>query len=152
MREAFAVAARDKYSAVLTIDADLQHPPHHLPEFIAADGDIVIGTRTFTLRIMPLSRVVTNFLTSIIISIWSGCIIHDSQSGYRLLKVSLLSQLAMRSGRYDFESELLFRAGKLPIRVRDVPIETIYEGSASYINPMHDTLRFIRLIWQRLWY
>jgi hypothetical protein len=34
----------------------------------------------------------------------------------------------------------------------EIGIDTVYEGSRSFINPFKDTARFVRLIWRRLWY
>ena len=76
----------------------------------------------------------------------------DSQSGYRLIKAPVLRKMQLHSSRYDTESEMLFQAGYLGFRTAEVPIETVYEGSHSFINPLVDTGRFIRQIWKRLWY
>ena len=46
---------------------------------------------------------------------------------------------------------MLFKAGAAGYSINEVPISTIYDGSHSYINPVKDTLRFIRQIWKRIW-
>jgi hypothetical protein len=94
----------------------------------------------------------TNNLTSVIISIFGGARVRDSQSGYRLIKTEVLRRLQLTSERYDTESEILFQAGYLGFTAAEVPIETIYEGARSFINPFKDTTRFIRQIWKRLWF
>jgi hypothetical protein len=92
----------------------------------------------------------TNNLTSIIISIFSGKRIRDSQSGYRMTAVELLRKMQIKSVKYDYESEILFQAGALDAAIGEVAITTVYEGSHSYINPLVDTGRFIKLIWKRM--
>jgi len=154
LKAGFDFAVSNDYDAVVTIDADLQHPPEHLQAFREEYGqaDILIGTRTINPRLMPFDRLLTNNLTSLIISCFASMRIRDSQSGYRLIKTTVLRELRLTSERYDTESEMLFQSGYLGFSVAEVPIETVYRGSRSFINPFKDTMRFIRQIWKRLWY
>lgn len=154
LRTGFKFALNNNYDAVITIDADLQHKPEHLSEFLARydTADILIGTRSIKVRQMPWERLINNNLTSLIISIFGSVRIRDSQSGYRLLKVEVLKKLSLKSSRYDTESEMLFQSGYLGFSTAEVPIETIYDDSVSFINPLLDTSRFICQIWKRLWY
>jgi glycosyltransferase involved in cell wall biosynthesis len=150
---AFDYAITHDYQSVLTLDADLQHLPEEIPRFFeATDGrSLIIGTRTINLKIMPFSRWLTNNLTSLIISIFSSARVRDSQSGFRMVPSSALKAMPLKSIKYDFESEMLFKAGALGCPIGEVPISTVYEHSASYINPFNDTFRFIRQIWKRIW-
>lgn len=150
----FKYAIENGYRSTLTIDADLQHLPEEIPRFFALDNGnrIIMGTRDITMKKdMPLDRWLTNNLTSLIISIFSSQRVRDSQSGFRLIPVKLIKALRLKTVDYDFESELLFKAGAIGCEVGEVPISTIYEGSVSYINPIKMTGRFIRQIWKRIW-
>ena len=154
LKAGFDFAVTNGYDAVITIDADLQHKPEHLPAFLENynTGDVIIGTRAIETKLMPLDRLMTNNLTSLIISVFGCTRIRDSQSGYRLIKTRVLKKLHLTSARYDTESEMLFQTGYLGFRAAEIPIETVYEGSHSFINPFKDTTRFIRQIWKRMWY
>jgi glycosyltransferase involved in cell wall biosynthesis len=149
----FGYAIENKYRSVLTIDADLQHLPEEIPRFYALDNGqrLIIGTRKMTLAIMPFDRWLTNNLTSLIVSVFSTQRVRDSQSGFRLIPTAVLKAIQLRTLKYDLESEMLFKAGALGCAIAEVPVSTIYEGSASYINPLRDTGRFIRQIWKRIW-
>jgi len=149
----FNYAIKKGYRSVLTVDADLQHLPEEIPPFYALDDGrrLIIGTRRMTLKIVPFDRWLTNNLTSLIISVFSSQRIRDSQSGYRLIPTEVLRAIPLRTVRYDFESEMLFKAGAVGCPVAEVPISTVYAGSRSYINPLVDTGRFIRQIWKRIW-
>jgi len=153
LKAGFNYAVEKSYRSVLTIDADLQHPPENIPAFYAIDDGrtFVLGTRHMTLEIMPFDRWLTNNLTSLIISIFSTQRVRDSQSGYRLIPTSFLRSVPMETIKYDLESEMLFKAGAAGYKIAEVPIATIYEGSHSYINPLKDTGRFVRQIWKRIW-
>ncbi len=154
LKAAFEYAIENNYRSVLTIDADLQHLPEDVPKFFALDNGkrLIMGTRDISMdKDMPFQRWLTNNLTSLIISIFSTQRVRDSQSGYRLIPTELLKALRLKTIGYDFESEMLFKAGVVGCEVSEVMIETIYDGSTSYINPYKVTLRFIRQIWKRIW-
>ncbi len=154
LQAGFDYALKRGYRSVLTLDADLQHLPEEIPRFFALDDGkrILIGTRRMTLKQMPIHRWLTNNLTSLIISIFSTQRIRDSQSGFRLVPTELFRLLQLKTVNYDYESEMLFKAGALGFRIDEVPISTVYAGSHSYINPLVDTGRFIRQIFKRVWY
>jgi glycosyltransferase involved in cell wall biosynthesis len=153
LKAGFNYAVEKNYRSVLTIDADLQHPPENIPSFYAIDDGrtFILGTRDISLSIMPFARWLTNNLTSLIISIFSTQRVRDSQSGYRLIPTSFLRSVPMETIKYDLESEMLFKAGAAGYKIAEVPIATIYEGSHSYINPFKDSGRFVRQIWKRIW-
>jgi glycosyltransferase involved in cell wall biosynthesis len=153
LRAGFRFAVERGYRSVLTLDADLQHRPEEIPSFYALDNGetVVMGTRMISRGQMPFARWLVNNLTSLIISIFGTVRIRDSQSGFRLLPAALLRSVRLRTDRYDLESELLFKIGVLRYAVAEVPVTTVYEGSESSIRAGRDTLRFIRLIWRRLW-
>ena len=143
------------YPAVITLDADLQHDPESIPDFVRkANGfsGIIIGTRRRNLKIMPFGRWLSNTLTSAIVSVLAGQSIRDSQSGYRLISTQVLRSVGLDSKRYDLESEILIKAKRKGFEIGRVPIETVYAGGRSFINPLVDTFRFIRLMWRSLWW
>jgi glycosyltransferase involved in cell wall biosynthesis len=155
LKTGFGYAIDNGYAAVITIDADLQHDPRFIPDFITQSkisGDILIGTRKRDPRNMPFARRLSNHFTSLIISVLSGQSIRDSQSGYRWISVEVLKKIKLKSKRYDLEPELLIKTGRLGFRMKDVSISTIYTQGKSYINPLVDTGRFIRLMWKSLWW
>lgn len=146
-------AVKNGYRSVLTIDADLQHLPEEIPAFFAQDNGkrLLIGTRRMNLKLMPFARWLSNFLTSLIVSIFSKQRIRDSQSGFRLIPTSIIKTMPLKTIKYDFESEMLFKAGILGCEISEIWITTVYDESQSYINPVKDTLRFVRQIWRRIW-
>jgi glycosyltransferase involved in cell wall biosynthesis len=183
LKTGFKYALEKNYEAVITIDADLQHDPECIPDFIrqanstnslplgerdrvrgnqvewnkfsysyCASPDIIIGTRKRNLKIMPLTRWLTNNLTSIILSILSGQTIRDSQSGYRLISTQVLKKVELKAKKYDLESEILVKAGRIGFKIDAIPIRTIYHGAKSFINPFVDTGRFIKLMWRTVWW
>jgi glycosyltransferase involved in cell wall biosynthesis len=156
LKTGFHYAAEKEYANVITLDADLQHDPVLIQSFVDRaqnnDSDIILGTREMNLKIMPFLNLLTNQLTSVIISIFTGKIMKDTQSGYRLTKVEVFNSLDLKSKKYDLESEILLKAGRKGFKIDSVGISTIYTGGRSFISPLADTLRFIFLLWRSLWW
>ena len=89
----FQWAQAEKLEWVYTMDADGQHLPAEMDQFLQAarsgPWDIVVGTRMADTALMPWLRQVTNRFTSGVISRLAGCKIPDSQSGFRLFRMDL---------------------------------------------------------------
>jgi glycosyltransferase involved in cell wall biosynthesis len=150
LKSGFACAlAMPQIQAVITMDADGQHTPELLPEFIrvfrATSVNLIIGCRQLRWPAMPLFRMFSNRLTTKLLSWRLGVKISDSQSGYRLHTRQLLEQLALRTSGYEMESELLIKAVRAGMTIGFIPITTIYSGETSHIRGRRDIWRFIKM-------
>ena len=94
----------------------------------------------------------TNRFTSAVISLRTHCKIDDSQSGYRLIRVSVFRQIELVTSRFDLESEILIKAALKGAKIVSVPIKTIYADEKSKIHPVRDTIRFFRLVLKSLFW
>ncbi len=151
LRTGFNFILEKGYDAVITMDADLQHDARHIPDFIREyqnkDADIILGDRMLEPGSMPRLRYWTNKTTSGIISFITGCSMRDTQSGFRLIRKNVLRCLKLSTSKFDTESEVLIKALVKGFKVSSIPVRTIYfEDHGSKINPLIDTLRFIKLI------
>ena len=135
--------------AVLTIDADGQHDPACAPAIVRglAHGDVVIGTRSRRRTGMPVNRRVSNALSSAAISRCAGCVLPDTQSGYRAISRAVLDAVQAEGDRYEFETDFLIRAARAGVRVVGVPVPTIY-GAPSHFRELRDAMRVIGTIWR----
>jgi dolichol-phosphate mannosyltransferase len=135
---------------VITMDADLQHPPQNIPDFISLYRDnslkLVLGHRARKPGVMPFHRILSNTLTSLIISALTGKLIRDSQCGYRLIDRSLISGFPVKENGFHFESEFLLKCGWHHIPIGFVSIPTIYDKEKSSIKNIRDTVNFVVLI------
>ena len=145
LRSGIDLALRDSPQAVVLLDADGQHDPEDLPEFLRAwDGsrpDLIVGSRLQEREVIPPARYWTNYIGSRVLSWMTGMELHDSQSGYRMLSAGLLRRMRFRSDGYAIESEMLIKAGRLGARVAHVRVRTIYNGGGSHFRPVTDTFR-----------
>ncbi len=144
----FAVA--QGFDAVISMDGDGQHEPDDLAVFAqrleSSNCGVVIGNRMATVKQMPVLRILTNRFMSWLISLTTGQYIPDTQCGFRLVRSDVLRKIILFTTKYETESEILIRAARLGFKIESVPVKTIYSGQKSQINPLVDTLRFMRFI------
>jgi glycosyltransferase involved in cell wall biosynthesis len=132
-----------EYDAVVTLDADGQHPPERFPEFVRAaeaGADLVLGTRARS-REMPASRRFANRVSSGWTAWLAGQVVTDSQCGYRLYRRGVIQSTPITPGRYELETEIIVRAARLGFRIREVEIPTVYGEERSQIRAMRDVPR-----------
>ena len=143
----FKYAIENNYTHAITLDGDMQHDPMEINKFIDADQniDFLLGCRKFS-KPMPLSRIISNTITSKIISIFKSKTIKDSQCGYRRYRVDAIKDFLFLENGYLFESEILLNCINKNINIENINIRVIYENSPSHINKVNDTINFIRLI------
>ncbi|GEM_PF-201713 len=149
LKTGFAYAVQNRYTAVITLDADGQHEPSAIPAFIKyyeqTGAEIIMGSRKRSIRSMSPARIFSNWCTSLLLSLRTGCKIPDSQSGFRMIHTELLGKINLKTSRFETESELLILAGRLHARFGFVPIPTIYAGETSHIRHLRDTWFFIKM-------
>jgi len=88
LRRGFAKAIENDVQIIITLDADGQHKPELIPELLKAIDtcDIVIGNRMNNIKNMPVQRILSNKITSYLLSRKLGVEIRDSQSGFRVYR------------------------------------------------------------------
>ena len=136
------------YDGVITLDADGQHPPEHVPAFIAAaraGADLVLGRRARTAAMPPFRRL-ANAWGSEWATALAGQRISDSQCGFRLYGRELLRRTPMTPGRYELETEVAVRAARLGFRVAEVDIPTVYGEGGSHIRAFRDVPRIVGVL------
>ncbi len=142
-----------KRDYILIMDADGQCAIEDIPLFIKAlesypNARIIIGNRLYNPLNMPFIRYWTNIVMSKVISFLAGTKIVDSQCGFRLIHRSVF-KLPILSNRFEYESEMLIKAGRAKMEIVNVPIKCIYQkGRESKINPIKDMIRFFKMIWR----
>ncbi|MFZ1911970.1 MAG: bifunctional glycosyltransferase family 2/GtrA family protein [Propionicimonas sp.] len=139
---------RDQYPGepLVCADSDGQHTLLDILRVGAAldeDTDLVLGARHFTGRV-PLRSRVGNQVTSAVFALVTGTRLGDTQTGLRGYPHRLLDWLlAVPGERFEYELNLLLRASREGLRIREVEIATIYlEGnSSSHFRPLRDSAR-----------
>lgn len=132
---------------VVTADADGQHRVKdivNVSEFLANNPfSLCLGVRSFS-KGVPFRSRFGNTLTRFIFKLLIGHSLTDTQTGLRGIPRSFLKPLLKsNSSGYDFELDMLISAAKQKIKMKEVPIETVYKDNnkSSHFNPLVDSFK-----------
>jgi glycosyltransferase involved in cell wall biosynthesis len=147
----FSILLEQGAGAIITMDADGQHAVADLGLFVEEfrlhpETGICAGRRKFGKSGMPLSRVISNTLTSRLLTMMCGVPVPDSQCGYRLYSARFLRSITVTCPRFTMESEMLLKAARLGFPLRSIPVQTLYFKGESHIAHLTDTLRWIKAV------
>lgn len=152
LQTGFNFMLQTSLDAVITLDADLQHPPDFIPHFTdmysSGEYDIIIGSRLHDKKGMPFHRVLSNTITTFLVSARTAKKISDSQSGYRLIDRKVLESVRLKSYGFEAETEFIIKAAAHGFRFGFVPIETIYAGEKSHMRHFSTTVNFVKVLFQ----
>ena len=145
-------AARGQY--VIIGDSDDTYDFGDLDPFVAAadaGADIVIGNRLkgqLEAGAMPfLHRYIGTPLFALLLKLFFGVYISDSQSGMRLLTRHALTKLSLKTPGMEFVTEMTACAALLGLRVTEVPINYgVRRGSESKLDTVRDGWRHLRFL------
>ena len=153
LNKGFKRAISKGIKKVFTIDADGQHRTSDIKKFLKIENeyDLIIGMRLKNSPDMPFIRWIVNRTTSLVISLLGKKYIPDVQSGFRLIDLKIFDKIQLKTKNFQTESELVYKAVKNGYRIGFVPIETLYNSERSYIMPLIDTIRFIKMAVRFLW-
>ncbi len=151
LRTGFAhIRAHHPGQAVVCADSDGQHTLLDILRVAAAlddpEVDLVLGVRRFTGRV-PLRSRFGNRVTAALFALATGVKVVDTQTGLRGYPHRMLAWLAQVPGeRFEYELNLLLRAGRESLELRQVEIATVYldQNASSHFRPLRDSLRVLR--------
>lgn len=143
--------ASEKYPesvGYVTADADGQHSAKDIVRIANSirenKEEILIGTRDFSFDNVPLRSKIGNFISSLMFYFVTGIRCKDTQTGLRGITRKIEEEFLSSEGtRYEFEMNFLINVAKKHIRIKEVPIETIYleENKSSHYNAIRDSFR-----------
>lgn len=150
LQKGFDECLKYDYDFILTLDGDNQHKPELIPEFLEKIKyfDVVIGNRLSDTNTMPLQRILSNKITSFVLSKITGQKIVDSQCGYRIYKKEVLQKVKTTSNGYEAESEIIIKSARAGFNIGFVNIPTIYGNEKSKMNPVKAIIGFIRILFK----
>jgi glycosyltransferase involved in cell wall biosynthesis len=143
-------AARGEY--IVMADADLTYDFEEIPSFLAAlrDGaDMVVGDRMENIHpgAMPwLHRYIGNPLLSRLLNVLFHTGVRDAHCGMRAFRRNRLEVLQLRTTGMEFASEMIVRAAKEKLDIREIPIEYHPRGGESKLSSFRDGWRHLRFL------
>jgi glycosyltransferase involved in cell wall biosynthesis len=143
-------AARGKY--VIMADADLTYDFGDIPRFLVeleAGADLVMGDRMDNIQpgaMHWLHRYVGNPVLSGTLNLFFRTGVRDAHCGMRGFRRDVLPALDLRSTGMEFASEMVIRASKEELDIRQLAIEYHPRGGESKLSRFRDGWRHLRFL------
>jgi len=143
-------AARGEY--IVMGDADLTYDFTEIPRFVEqldAGADLVIGDRMDNIHpgAMPwLHRYVGNPILTGLLNLFFRTGVKDAHCGMRALRREALDKLDLRATGMEFASEMVIRAAKENLEIRQFPIQYLPRGGESKLSSFRDGWRHLRFL------
>lgn len=135
------------YQYAITIDSDGQHYPDDIAVFLTeienSPNSLLIGDRNMDQEGIPKKSSFGNNFSNFWYTFETGVKLTDTQSGYRLYPLKELANLKYYTNKFEFEIEVIVRASWKGIKVKNVPIQVLYDESerVSHFRPFKDFTR-----------
>jgi glycosyltransferase involved in cell wall biosynthesis len=143
-------AARGRY--IIMGDADLTYDFAEIPRFVEKleeGAELVMGDRMDNIHpgAMPwLHRYVGNPILTGILNVFFRTGVNDAHCGMRALRRDVLPRLDLRTTGMEFASEMVIRASKEKLDIRQFPIEYHPRGGESKLSSFRDGWRHLRFL------
>jgi glycosyltransferase involved in cell wall biosynthesis len=143
-------AAQGEY--IVMADADLTYDFNEIPRFVEQlreGGELVVGDRMDNIQpgAMPwLHRYVGNPILTGVLNLFFRTGVNDAHCGMRALRRDVLPALELRSTGMEFASEMVIRASKANLEIRQLPIEYHPRGGESKLSSFRDGWRHLRFL------
>jgi glycosyltransferase involved in cell wall biosynthesis len=143
-------AARGRY--IVMADADLTYDFREIPRFVdklEEGAELVMGDRMDNIHpgAMPwLHRYVGNPILTGVLNVFFRAGVSDAHCGMRALRRDVLPRLDLRTTGMEFASEMVIRASKEQLDIREFPIEYHPRGGESKLSSFRDGWRHLRFL------
>jgi glycosyltransferase involved in cell wall biosynthesis len=143
-------AARGRY--IVMGDADLTYDFNEIPRFVEKldeGAELVMGDRMDNIHpgAMPwLHRYVGNPVLTGVLNVFFRTGVSDAHCGMRAVRRDVLPRLDLRTTGMEFASEMVIRASKEKLDIREFPIEYHPRGGESKLSSFRDGWRHLRFL------
>ncbi len=143
-------AAEGRY--IVMADADLTYDFNEIPRFVAEleeGAEFVVGDRMDNIHpgAMPwLHRYVGNPVLTGLLNLFFRTGVKDAHCGMRAVRSDVLPRLDLRSTGMEFASEMVIRAAKENLEIRQFAIEYHPRSGDSKLSSMRDGWRHLRFL------
>jgi glycosyltransferase involved in cell wall biosynthesis len=137
---------------IVMVDADLTYDFADIPRFIEQldqGAELVMGDRMDNIEpgAMPwLHRYVGNPLLSGVLNLFFHTGVRDAHCGMRAFRRDVLERLDLRTTGMEFASEMVIRAAKEKLDIRQIPIQYHLRAGESKLSSFRDGWRHLRFL------
>jgi len=143
-------AARGEY--IVMLDADMTYPFDEIPRFVQElrdGGQLVMGDRMDNIEpgaMHWVNRYIGNPILSGTLNLFFRTGIRDAHCGMRGLRRDILPTLDLRTTGMEFASEMVIRAAKEKLEIREFPIRYAPRMGESKLSRVRDGWRHLRFL------
>lgn len=145
-----------KYSdsaGIIQCDADGQHHIEDILEctrlLLERKNEFILGVRDFNSPNVPFRSRFGNKCTSMVLNIFCGIRVKDTQTGLKGIPYFLIPYLVETPGeRFEYATSVLLEVKKRDVAITQFDIQTIYinGNESSHFNPLLDSIRIYSLL------
>ncbi|MBI4950766.1 MAG: glycosyltransferase family 2 protein [Myxococcales bacterium] len=138
--------------AVVTVDADGQHPPDEALGLHARAPDLdalVLGVRDLAAAGAPHANQRSNAFSNLVLSAFVGRRLADTQCGLRRYPLAATLALGGREDGYGYEAEVLIRALAAGVPLVELPVTVIYPPEhlrVTHFDSVRDPAKIVRRV------
>ena len=142
-------------SYIVSMDADLSHPPHFLLDMWHArtQADLIIASRYVKggQAFMPLSRLLLSQILNNIFNIMLKLKVLDLSSGYRMYAAAVIQGMEIQGQNFEVLQELLVKALVQGYRILEIPFSyRPRKHGSSHARVIKFGFAYLRML-RRLW-
>ena len=143
-------AARGEY--IVMLDADMTYPFDEIPHFVETlreGAQLVMGDRMDNIQpgaMHWVNRYIGNPILSGTLNLFFRTGIRDAHCGMRGFRRDILPILDLRTTGMEFASEMVIRASKEKLDIREFPITYAPRGGESKLSRFSDGWRHLRFL------
>jgi glycosyltransferase involved in cell wall biosynthesis len=137
---------------IVMADADLTYDFNDIPRFVAEledGGQLVMGDRMDNIQpgaMHWMHRYVGNPILTGVLNLFFRTGVNDAHCGMRAVRREVLPELDLRTTGMEFASEMVIRAAKENLDIRQLPIEYHPRGGQSKLSRFRDGWRHLRFL------
>jgi glycosyltransferase involved in cell wall biosynthesis len=143
-------AARGTY--IVMLDADLTYDFADIPRFVEqleGGAELVMGNRLDNIQPGAMHwahRYVGNPILTGILNLFFRTGVSDAHCGMRAIRSDALPRLDLRTTGMEFASEMVIRAGKVQLDIREIDIDYHPRAGESKLSRFRDGWRHLRFL------
>ena len=152
----FNYAIKNKFDIVALLHGDGQYKPQLLTKLIAPinknSSEVVFGSRMLkplnALKgNMPIYKFVGNIIITGIQNLFLISKMSEFHSGYRVYSVESLKKIPFNynSNFFHFDTEIIIQLLFAKIKIKEIPIPTIYSGQISHLKGIKYSYNVIKI-------